>query len=147
MRNIVLLILFCLLVKSSLFSHKKLTWDDFANVKFSKVYSATYGDIFLKPKFGSIIKSYEGVRIRIKGYFLDFSIDDDEFYLLSKNPKSSCFFCGGAGPESVVEVVFTKKPNFKTDQVVEVTGVLELNKDDFDHCNYILKQAVGKLFQ
>ena len=130
-----------------MFSQEKLTWDDLTDVSFSNVYSAKYGDIFMKPKFGPTVASYQGKRIRIKGYFLDFSIEDDEFYMISKNPKSSCFFCGGAGPESVMEIVFKGKPSFKTDKVVEVTGILELNVEDVDHCNYILKNATGKLVQ
>ncbi len=147
MHKVVFLVLFFTLSSFCMFSQEKLTWDDLADVKFYNVYSAAYDDIFLKPRFGPIIKSYQGTRIRIKGYFLDFSIKEDEFYLISKNPRSSCFFCGGAGPESVVEVVFKQKPKFKMDQVVEITGVLELNVDDVDHCNYILKEAKGKLIQ
>ncbi|MBP2830869.1 hypothetical protein J8281_01615 [Aquimarina sp. U1-2] len=147
MPKFVFSILFFTLITVRLCSQEKLTWSDFADVKFSHVYSAVYDDIFLKPKFGTIIQSYEGARIRIKGYFLDFSIEEDEFYLLSQNPRASCFFCGGAGPESVVEVVFKQKPAFRMDQIVEVTGVLELNIDDVDHCNYILKEATGRLIQ
>ncbi len=147
MHKIVFCITFFIVFKFNLFSQQNLSWNDFDDVKFYNVYSAKYDDIFLKPKFGPIIKSYQGAKIRVKGYFLDFSIDDDGFYLLSKNPRSSCFFCGGAGPESVVEVVFKKKPNFKTDQIVEVTGVLILNVEDVDHCNYILKDAVGRLIE
>ncbi len=146
MHKVILAILF-LIISHGTFSQEQLTWKDFADVKFSNVYSPVYDDIFLKPKFGDGIKSYEGRRIRIKGYFLDFSLEDDEFFLLSKNPRASCFFCGGAGPESVLEVMFSKKPNFKTDQVVEITGVLILNLDDVDHCNYIIKDATGKLIQ
>ncbi len=147
MHKIVFLVLFFILNSLGLFSQEKLTWNDLADVKFYNVYSAKYNDIFLKPKFGPIIQSYQGARIRIKGYFLDFSIEEDEFYLISQNPRSSCFFCGGAGPESVVEVVFKQRPKFKMDQIVEITGVLELNVDDVDHCNYILKEATGRLVQ
>ena len=97
MHKIVLITLFFVSVKFNLFSQQKLTWNDLANVSFSNVYSPKYDDIFLKPKFGSIIKSYQGTRVRVKGYFLDFSSEDDAFYLLSKNPRASCFFCGGCG--------------------------------------------------
>ena len=145
MHKTIFLILFFVLVKFDMFSQEKLTWEEFANVKFYNVYSAIYDDFFLKPSFGSTIKSYQSKKIRIKGYFLDFSFDGDEFYMVSKNPKSSCFFCGAVGLESIVEVVFKQKQKFKTDQIVEITGVLELNSNDIDHCNYIIKEAVGKL--
>jgi len=145
MHKIILLIVLFILTTSNICSQEKLTWDDLTDVKFSNVYSAKYGEFFMKPKFGPTVESYQGKRIRIKGYFLDFSIEEDEFYMISKNPRASCFFCGGAGPESVMEIIFKQKPSLKTDQIVEVTGVLELNVDDVDHCNYILKNAIGKL--
>ncbi|WP_299218162.1 hypothetical protein [uncultured Aquimarina sp.] len=147
MRRIFLVFIITIWSQSDLFSQKQVTWNDLTDVTFQNFYSAAYGEYFLKPTFGSHVKSYEGSKIIIKGYFLDFSIQEDEFYLISKNPRSSCFFCGGAGPESVVEVVFKQKPKFKTDQIVEIKGVLELNVEDVDHCNYILKEATGRLVQ
>ena len=144
MHKVLFLFITFVWIQSSLFSQEPLTWNDLADVKFHDIYSEKYDDYFLKPTFGAIIKSYEGTRIRIKGYFLDFS-SEQEFYMVSRNPMSSCFFCGGAGPETIVEVIFKQKPGFKTDQIVEITGVLELNADDVDHCNYILKEATGKL--
>ena len=58
---------------------------------------------------------------------------------------ASCFFCGAAGPETIVEVSFEEKPPFKTDQIVTVTGILQLNANNVDHCNYILNEASGQL--
>ena len=58
---------------------------------------------------------------------------------------ASCFFCGASGPESVIEINFKSVPPFKTDQIVTITGVLELNKYDVDHFNYILNNAEGQL--
>jgi len=121
-----------------------LTWDDFADVNFEPVYSEKYEIHFLTPKFGEKIKSYEGKAISIKGYFLDIS-GSGEVFLVSQNPMASCFFCGAAGPETIVEVGFKEIPPFKTDQIVTVTGVLEINVDDVDHCNYILNEATGLL--
>ena len=146
MHKIFLLLIF-ISIPFHLFAQQKLSWNDLSEVSFENVYNLYYDDYFLKPTFGPIIKSYVGFKVTIKGYFLDFSLEDDQFYLISKNPMSSCFFCGGAGPESVVEVILNKKPNYKTDQIVEVTGILELNIDDVDHCNYILKEATARLVQ
>jgi hypothetical protein len=69
-------------------------------------------------------------------------LDDNRGIILSKVPYSACFFCGGAGPESVVEVYFTDKhPRFKADQVIKVTGILRLNDTDITHMNFILTGA------
>ncbi len=125
-------------------AQEHLTWDDFADVSFEPVYNKKYDVHFLMPKFGEKIQSYSGKQVRIKGYFLDIS-GSGEVFLVSKNPMASCFFCGAAGAETIVEVSFKEKPSFKTDQIVMVTGVLELNVNNVDHCNYILKEATGQL--
>ena len=63
--------------------------------------------------------------------------------ILSKDPMSQCFFCGGGGPESVAEVDFAKDPGaFQVDDLITVRGKLKLNSDDLDHINFILTEAV-----
>lgn len=136
--------LFTTFMVQGIFSQAELTWDDFADVDFVPKYNEIYDTHFLAPTFGKKIKSYQGKQVKISGFFLDIS-GTGEIYLVSANPMASCFFCGGGGPETIIEVSFSKKPPFKTDQVVSVTGTLELNADDVDHCNYILKGATGQL--
>ncbi|MBE62471.1 MAG: hypothetical protein CMB89_08935, partial [Flammeovirgaceae bacterium] len=71
-----------------------------------------------------------------------FELNDPKSIILSKFPYSSCFFCGGAGLESVVEVQFSLPPrHFKPDEVITVEGVLRLNENDFDHLVFILEKA------
>ena len=131
-------------IAQSAFAQPKLTWDDLADVEFKPEYNKKYDVHFLMPTFGEKIKNYNGKEIKLIGYFLDIS-GTGEVFLISANPMATCFFCGGAGPESIVEVNFEEKPPFKTDQVVEVTGTLTLNRDGVDHCNYILNIASGQL--
>ena len=135
---------FMLLLVQNTMAQSKLTWDDLADVDFVPEYNEKYDVHFLMPSFGDKIKAYNGKKIEITGYFLDIS-GTGEVFLVSANPMASCFFCGGSGPESIVEVAFDKIPPFKTDQVVTVTGTLELNRDNVDHCNYILRNASGEL--
>lgn len=144
MHNSILILLFVTFSCSLARSQEQLTWDDFADVSFEPVYNEKYDVHFLMPKFGEKIKSYQGKEVSIKGYFLDIS-GSGEVFLVSQNPMASCFFCGAAGPETIVEVVFKEKPPFKTDQIVVITGILELNGNNVDHCNYILKGASGQL--
>lgn len=126
------------------FAQTQMTWTDFADVEFKPTYNEKYGIDFLMPTFGDRIQTFNGKLITISGYFLDIS-GNGKVLLLSKNPMAACFFCGGAGPETIIEVNFKKKPPFKTDQIVTITGMLELNPKDVDHCNYILRDATGKL--
>ncbi|MEO1012967.1 MAG: hypothetical protein AAFX53_16835 [Bacteroidota bacterium] len=125
-------------------AQEQLTWEDFADVSFVPEYNEKYDVHFLMPSFGEKISAYKGKQVLIKGYFLDIS-GSGEVFLVSQNPMASCFFCGAAGPETIIEVNFKEKPPFKTDQIVTVTGTLELNRNNVDHCNYILKEATGQL--
>ena len=144
--NKMLIVVGLLLLVQNVGAQEMLTWEDFADVNFQPEYNEKYDVHFLMPTFGEKIKNFQGKQVKIQGYFLDIS-GPGEIFLVSANPMASCFFCGAAGPESIVEVAFKEKPTFKTDQVVQVTGTLELNRDNVDHCNYILKDAEGILVQ
>ncbi len=144
MRKTFITFLLFILVSSVATAQQQMTWTDFADVEFKPKYNEKYGIEFLMPNFGDVIKGYEGKLISITGYFLDIS-GNGKIFLLSQNPMAACFFCGGAGPETIIEVNFKEKPPYKTDQVVTITGVLKLNEKDVDHCNYILYEATGKL--
>ena len=137
-------LLFLILVGYCGQAQEKLTWEDFADVSFEPVYNEKYDVNFLMPKFGEKIQAFQGKKVSIMGYFLDIS-GSGEVFLVSQNPMASCFFCGAAGPETIVEVDFLEKPPFKTDQIVTVSGILQLNANNVDHCNYILKEAEGQL--
>lgn len=118
-----------------------ITWKTLADVKYRQRLNEDYDLYFLYPTFGPKVKSLEGKTIRIKGYM----IPVDEWgrrYVISAKPMAQCFFCGGAGPESLLELEFKKKgQRFKTDELRTVSGILRLNADDVDHLNYILKAA------
>lgn len=144
MRKSLLTFLLLTFISSFAVAQEQLTWADFADVEFKPTFNEKYGIDFLMPTFGSTIKSYRGKLISITGYFLDIS-GNGRIFLLSQNPMAACFFCGGSGPETIIEVNFKEKPPYKTDQIITITGILELNVDDVDHCNYILKDATGKL--
>lgn len=61
--------------------------------------------------------------------------------MLSALPFSSCFFCGGAGPETVAEIQMEKIPALAPDQIVKVKGRLRLNDSDINHMNFILEDS------
>ncbi|MEM6963324.1 MAG: DUF3299 domain-containing protein, partial [Bacteroidota bacterium] len=66
--------------------------------------------------------------------------------VLSKNPNSSCFFCGGAGPETVLELEL--KPSaierYEVDDLKTFKGILKLNKINDKHLTYLLTDAEPK---
>jgi len=116
-------------------------WTLFAKVAFKSKFIKEYNEKFLVPSFDSIIKAREGSEIILKGYYMPFDLPNKSI-ILSKNPYASCFFCGGAGPESVAQIYFSSKPpKFKTDQRIEVKGKLRLNDVDVNQLNFILEEA------
>lgn len=140
MKNRIFIALFLISLSFSAFSQKNITWQDLSYVNFEEQYLDNFGDSFLIPAFENQVLKLNGKTIFIKGYVLDL-VEDKYTFLLSKNPMASCFFCGMAGPETIVEVQFKEETKLKTDQIITVKGTLQLNKDDVNHCNYILKNA------
>ena len=69
---------------------------------------------------------------------------DEGVYVLSQNPYADCFFCGYGGPETAIELIL--KPgheNFLMDELVTVTGKLQLIYDDITSGVYRLIDATA----
>ncbi|WP_258103768.1 hypothetical protein [Marinoscillum sp. MHG1-6] len=103
-----------------------------------------YGEIYI-PKFSNAIKALAGKEISLSGYIIPFEgMFKPDHLIISSLPIASCFFCGGAGPESVAEVYLDETVKY-TAKKVTVKGVLTLNDKNMDELMYILKDA--KLIQ
>lgn len=123
---------------------KELTWKLLEDVTFKDVYLESLESYYWKPTFGPTVKAAAGKPYFITGYVIPVDIDEN-FYVLSRYPFANCFFCGGAGPESVVDLRFKgNKPArpYQTDERLTFAGTLRLNADDIYQMNYILDGAV-----
>ena len=119
----------------------KITWEILKDVKFSDKWSDEFQAYYAVPSFGNNIKKYNGQEVQIRGYIIPIDIVDG-YYVLSANPYSQCFFCGNAGPESVMEIQMKKEyRDLRMDQIITYKGKLRLNKDDIYQLNYILEDA------
>jgi hypothetical protein len=118
------------------------TWATFAKTKFDAKYSEKAQEYFLFPVFPDELKNLVGKEISMEGYYLPIDVENNAYIILSKFPFSQCFFCGGAGPESIAEIFFKIKPGkFEPDQYIRVKGKLKLNEGDIEHGNFILEEA------
>ena len=139
------ILLFCIV---SLFAFKptvepvKLTWETLRDVTFKKKWYAEESIYMLHPTFGPSVQKLKNQQVSITGYILPVDLEAN-LYVLSAFPFSACFFCGGAGPETVMTLNFKKKDGkkFKTDERLTFTGTLKLNADDIYQMNYILDGA------
>lgn len=136
-----------LLLFSGLTENQKLAaqtdyWAVFSKTKFEVRYSEKAQEYLNFPLFPAEVKALEGKVISVEGYYLPVDVVGEAYVIISKYPYSQCFFCGGAGPETIAEVSFkTKPPKFSADQYIRVKGKLKLNTDDIDRTNFLIQDA------
>lgn len=118
-----------------------INWKRLSDVRFTRKLNQELSMYFLYPTFGPSVNALQGKEVSIRGYMIPVD-ENDNIYVISAKPMAACFFCGGAGPESIVELQLRKrKQRFRTDEVRTMRGKLVLNANDIDHLNYILKDA------
>ncbi len=99
------------------------------------------GNIVETPVFSKNLKSYNGKKIRLKGFIIPVNeVGDQDKFMLSALPFNVCYFCGAAGPETVIEVESDEGIRFNT-KAIWVEGYLQLNDSDPDHHMFILRAA------
>ncbi|HAE29970.1 MAG TPA: DUF3299 domain-containing protein [Flavobacteriales bacterium] len=136
-----MLALFAVLFSFTASEPIKITWEMLKDVNFSDKWSDEFQAYYAVPTFGNNIKRFDGKEIQIRGYIIPIDIVEG-YYVLSANPYSQCFFCGQAGPESVMEVQMKKEyTDLRIDQIITYKGKLRLNRDDIYQLNYILEDA------
>lgn len=137
----ILLITFGVLFGSlSVQAQQAVTWQTLAKVTYEYIQNFDQNLWYGAPTFSEEVKALDGKQISIKGYVLPSDAAENS-YILSAFPFSSCYFCGGAGPESVIELRLKKRKSaYKLDQVVTFTGRLVLNDRELE-MNYILEEA------
>lgn len=116
-------------------------WPALAKVSYKKEYDDLLGIKVDKPVFSADVKRLEGKVISLRGYI----IPTDGFkshteFVFSAFPYSSCFFCGQAGPETVVEVK-ARKPIPYTSEPIEIQGRLRLNAQDVNRLMFLLEDV------
>lgn len=120
----------------------EMTWHTLTDVTFKEMYISELDMYYWKPTFGPGVKALEGKEVFITGYVIPVDYDEN-FYVISRYPYANCYFCGGGGPESVVDLRFPGKTRqYKTDERLTFKGKLKLNATDVYQMNYILDGAV-----
>lgn len=116
-----------------------LNWEQLTDVKFAKPAPGKYGFAAGKADFGDSVKVLAGKEVKITGYMLPLTADNKE-YILSQYSFDQCFFCGGAGKESVIMLYPDERFEFELDEIVTVQGILQLHQSP-DSLAYSLQGA------
>lgn len=113
----------------------ELPWKDLMNVEFEEDEEGESVPIFSKE-----IQAYNFQTVMVEGFMIPVDVDGN-FYVLSAFPYASCFFCGNAGPESVVELRLAKKgQRFQMDDARKFQGMLVLSQTP-NGLIYVLEDA------
>ncbi|MCB0634092.1 MAG: hypothetical protein R2824_25055 [Saprospiraceae bacterium] len=120
-----------------------LPWATLARVAFKWTYSEVVNQDVPFPVFSSELKVLDGQQVQVSGYAIPLEETGAEtFVILSAFPYSQCFFCGQAGPESVIDILSgSRLPHLPMDKKTTFRGRLRLNDDDLRYLNYILEEA------
>ena len=124
----------------------ELNWQMLAKTTFKPLsIDSLEGLIVLMPKFPNFMKGLEGKNVMMRGFVIPIEETGDlQTLVLSANSFTTCFFCGQAGPESVMDIRL-KNPKsikrFKKDEKIAFRGQLKLNDKDFNYFNYIIENA------
>jgi len=122
-------------------AQNKSTWKTLSKVKIEKRFDETLNYEIDFPIFSDEVKALSGKEVTLEGWMIPLDeLRGKNYFVLSALPFANCFFCGGAGPETVLEVFLTEDLSF-TEKRVKVKGKLTINADDPLKLMYILQKA------
>ncbi len=120
---------------------KENVWKTLSKITYKKEYDEFLGFKIDKPVFAESVEAMEGQEVTVKGYIIPVEgYKSHTEFIFSAYPYNMCFFCGGAGPETVMEVESIEDVEYTAEQVV-LRGKLKLNADDINRLMYLLVDA------
>ncbi|MEY3369041.1 MAG: hypothetical protein RI973_2196 [Bacteroidota bacterium] len=134
-------LLLALMLATPALGQTVIDWNLLADVKFNQKFSEEHGS-YDEAIFGKWVLPFDGKEVSITGFMIP--LDGMGLsWVLSRNPNATCFFCGAAGPETVIELRL--KPSalkkYKLDERRTFKGKLKLNRINLEHLTYVLLDA------
>lgn len=122
MRSTILLALFSLAFTAK--AQFTLDWSYFN----STTYDIDETGAYINPNYSEQLREWDDKDVLIVGYIVPLNVQL-RTYVISAYPMQQCFFCGGAGPETVIQLYFKDSPpRLLTDQYVILKGRLKLEQ-------------------
>ncbi len=117
-------------------------WKTLGKITYKKEYDEIMGFKIDKPVFSEEVRALDGTEIKIKGYIIPVEgYKSHNEFIFSAFPYNMCFFCGGAGPETVMEVVASEPVKYTAESII-LKGKLVLNDSDINRLMYAIEDAV-----
>ncbi len=116
-------------------------WKTLSKITFKKQYDEMMGFKVDVPVFSDEVKALEGKEITIKGYIIPVEgYKSHKEFIFSAFPYNMCYFCGGAGPETVMEVSSLEPVKYTTEPIT-IKGILQLNNGDINKLIYSIQKV------
>lgn len=136
-------ITYLILMSYALSAQEAITWADLTDVTWSEQYDSLSGYTNTLGTYGEHLQSLNGKEVFISGYVIGLDAMGLNF-ALSRTSYASCFFCGQAGPETVMELKIPPRsvpPERQNDYKLRFKGTLILKDVNPNGLNYILQNA------
>ena len=131
-----------LTAQDELYERSPSIWKTLSKVTYKKEFDEIMGFKVDVPVFSDQVKELEGTRVKVKGYIIPTEgFKSHQEFIFSAYPYNMCFFCGGAGPETVMEIIASEPIKYTT-EAVTIEGTLVLNSKDVNKLMYGLKDTV-----
>lgn len=144
--HIIFLGLIFLIPISSTAQSKKNVWKTLSLMKFERQFSENdgIGAHINSRRYTPILEAMDGDEIEVKGYFVPLDgMSAQSNFMFSAYPYNMCFFCGNAGPESVMEVFTKNEKKVKySEELITLKGIFRFNAADENGLMYSLENAV-----
>ena len=142
MRLIILaLVLFGMSTQAKSQENNSSVWKTLTKITYKKQYDELMGFKIDVPVFSEPVKALDGTEITVKGYIIPVEgYKSHKEFIFSAYPYNMCFFCGGAGPETVMEVEASEPVEYTAEQVT-LRGKLTLNDSDINRLMYLITDA------
>lgn len=120
---------------------QRVNWKTLQAISYQKKFYKEINDYMMAPVFTEDLKNLDGKVIEVEGYVVPFD-ETGKTIVLSANPYAACFFCGKAGPASVMTIKLKNtNKKYETDDYHHFRGTLRLNYSDINDFYYIMEQG------
>lgn len=141
MRTLLLTLAFVFVAGATLQAQDTNLWKTLSKITYEKKFDELLGFKVDVPVFSEGITALEGEMVEVSGYIVPVEgYKSHTEFVFSAYPYNMCFFCGGAGPETVMEVTSTEPVKYSTERI-KLRGRLTLNSDDINRLMYVLTEA------
>jgi len=142
LKYLITLLLFTLFSLSTE-AQEHISWQELAEVEWHDRYDTLTGFTLIDGIYSDHLKSLDSTEVYISGYVIPFDALGFSF-ALSRTSFASCFFCGQAGPETVLSLRIKPnsiEPSRQKNTKIEFQGLFRVHESNENGFHYELLNA------